>query len=262
MPQPFFLYDDINTVAAGSILTGGAITNEDPAYPAINLLVPDRRVVTKTTATLSGSQIVYTFDLGQVRTFSGFALHNLKPIAAAPVFFPSMSFYAGASTGSLTLLATVAGASLKNARDLVYALPSTYSFQFARAVFSGDSNGFSLGHLAIGTLSQFAYLYAPGSGWEPNTPTAETRTIDMDPVVQVLGTPRRVYTYEWDYIDDVDRAIVERLAVQTDPIGVRDSLGRHFQAVVRPNGTRFRHIASGDPPFIWDSPTLTFEQVP
>lgn len=258
MAIPFYLYDDKAVPELGATVTITA-GDSDPDFVVGNVLVPDRRVYFKTD---NPTDTAFNIDitLAGTPTIGGFGIMNIQPQTAGQLL-PGIAVSCGPSFASLTLVASVTGTTFLFARDLVAELPSPQAQPCWRFAFTGSTAGIVLAKIMLGTIGKFSFLYAPGSGYDVVVPSAETRTMDQDPVIMFPGLPRRLYRIKYDDVIDTEKAILQAIASQVLPIGYRDSEARSSHCIVR-GPVAFNHLVSGDPPFVWEGTEIKLEQMP
>jgi len=262
-----FVYDDAALASKGAVISG--TPSADPAFPASNVLNPDRKIRWRTAAN-PGGQVDLDVDLGGAGvTLSGVAVLGLLTEQVAPAG-PDIEFFSSSTGfGALTSRATLTGATYWSeldpgglrVRDWIETFSAAAGQRYCRWRFAPSSVRFSLGKVLVGTATDFGFYYSPGSEYSWFTPGEITRDADSDLVHLECGLPRRLYDYQYSEIQDSHRLVIEKLARQNRPFAMIDSVGNSNQVViVPPTPTTFVHLFD-ETPSLWNG-SLRLEQLP
>jgi hypothetical protein len=253
------LYDDRLTPQKGSSLF--AVSNEDPDYPAVNVLQVDRGVIYRS---LSAPPATVTIDVITYNNpaISGVGVMNLRTTAPAGSE-PIVNVYNSSSLswGSPILTATLNAIAENGAINFASALLASYSGTFWRFAFSTGSYQFSIGKLILGTWVAFPYWYSPDSVVSTVEPSDEIRTIGKVPITVIAGETRKEYSLKFEEVPDADLAVWETILYGRVPFALVDVAGRVRH--VRLAGARrieYEH-KFGVNPNLW-SFTVPIEELP
>ena len=186
----------------------------DPSYPASNLFQPDRYLVTSYPDS-AGIDATYYLDLGSggSRTIDVVGLLGLTQGDALGLF-PSYVYIRRGSVfpedgtwSDVIMPINIA----QNQRDPYYLLPSPLSDRYWKFQIGPTFNGFSLGNLLVGRLTDLGFNIAPGTGDSIVRQRTGNRTAMGQRSVSETGPPRYRLTMQFGALNPTQRAALEAM---------------------------------------------------
>jgi hypothetical protein len=234
-----FVYDDVALTSAGAVAS--AMSSEDSSFPKNNVILPDRKRVSRTLAGPS-SPVTIDIDLGVAKPISGFGVMNFVSEAAVGAR-PAIEVKSGASFAGATTRFTIPGATWDTQSDLVdvFASAATFTDRFWRLSIATTTR-FTIGKFIAGTGKEMFALYNNG-GFDTNTPKTRLRGVFQEPIDVLAGNTVRTYAYGYLTLDATEYGILERVARQVAPFGIVDSKGNSAHVILADgSGSSFKHV--------------------
>lgn len=252
-----YLYTDLLTPAYGATLTNSP--SADPNFPAINAIIPDRKLVWRSAAS-PPDPVDFEIHLNSFPNpnIMGGGMFNAQFLDPS-LGYPDVEVWGGISSPSSVI------GFLGGGKDVITSFGGgQWIYPAWRFRVFTNGNPFQIGKFMLGPeliSDTLGYLYSPESSFEIVTPSNPITDAEGDPIDIITGKTRRRYRYVYTEVPDIDRAKLEEIAKQTIPFGLIDPQGNHNHVILRrAGGTPFTHQFGVDPG-IWTL-QLEMEQLP